>query len=861
MPARRTISNSFTVTTVEDGVSYVIEWTDINGTTTSIPCFSNGYAKMKGAVGSDPWIRAQLYKRDGSGALSPCAMPVVRMRTYLADGTEVISQGWWPATASNTSYYIIETYESDYATHIKYVVEFLDQANNVVATSSICRTLDGEAGAAGKDGFYPPQYTEEFYAYSDDVSTADVYTAPNISGSWSSSIPNKGSFPYLWKKVIRYTLVSGANPPAYQGHTPEYYRLNGENGTRIDPRGTVAAVIDYVDTTRPPGADEGEYGVTLNSRNLYKMQNGNWVLVKECAVDANLIEKGNSDLMFWDAGMQTWDWTSGTVTAGDSYINDEDGHLWQYSQEASDWLDFGQFKGDPGKTYYTHIAWAVNVTIGNPGTPYPGCTNHPNGSNISGATITPDPNAVQPYMGYRIDEIAGSDSNVWLSYTWQYIKGAKGDRGKDGRFYYYGGLFDKNANEPLFKVNDSVTPYFNTGTEQAPVYHVLLPAVNPPNGEASMKYMWDVMTESTGGQKSFDNDPWKVMYDDFKYIITEAIFGKYAQFGSAIINGDWMLSTCGVIYDRNGNGHTIDDTHNWTDTGVTPNVLYTKDNAYMTFDPSHPNDSTPSAVNYRPNYCLNFKTGAIYENNAHIRGMVEAESGKIGGFVITGDALTNQTPNREGNGSVVQVKSNTYSATIGAIPLPEEVSDPLWGGRMSSEFVANDVDTLNVAIRAVARIAGGSRGFALHGQGHISTNGMVSGWMMQVKEIAANTASYISLQHGNVVLLKGVNSTTDAYAYLPTLSDVREFLRTGNEPFAVELTLLFGNSMTILGYNTSATYTGTDYPPHLRDNNFSDRKQRYVDYGRVVKYLLVWDGTDGHDHYNAWLVSYSEKGY
>ena len=37
------------------------------------------------------------------------------------------------------------------------------------------------------------------------------------------------------------------------------------------------------------------------------------------------------------------------------------------------------------------------------------------------------------------------------------------------------------------------------------------------------------------------------MTSDFKYIITEAIFGAYAHFGSFIINGDWLLSTNGKV--------------------------------------------------------------------------------------------------------------------------------------------------------------------------------------------------------------------------------------------------------------------------------------------------------------------------
>jgi len=40
---------------------------------------------------------------------------------------------------------------------------------------------------------------------------------------------------------------------------------------------------------------------------------------------------------------------------------------------------------------------------------------------------------------------------------------------------------------------------------------------------------------------------WVKIQSDFKYIITEAVFGDYAQLGSFIINGDWFISKEGKL--------------------------------------------------------------------------------------------------------------------------------------------------------------------------------------------------------------------------------------------------------------------------------------------------------------------------
>ena len=106
--------------------------------------------------------------------------------------------------------------------------------------------------------------------------------------------------------------------------------------------------------------------------------------------------------------------------------------------------------------------------------------------------------------------------------------GGTGPRGKIGRFFYYAQEWS-NSDTISYTVSDAEAPYF--------LYNYNYWVFNPTaNGTYTMAEM---------GTPSSSSANWQIMTSDFKYIITEAIFGDYAHFGSAIINGDWMLSTHG----------------------------------------------------------------------------------------------------------------------------------------------------------------------------------------------------------------------------------------------------------------------------------------------------------------------------
>ena len=211
-------------------------------------------------------------------------------------------------------------------------------------------------------------------------------------------------------------------------------------------------------------------------------------------------------------------------------------------------------------------------------------------------------------------------------------KGDKGDRGKIGRFFYFGGVWENIAPDKSFDLNDAQAPYFQHTVDGQKRYHVFNPQTNQTGGTITKAQMWATSSD-------WNNEPWEVMTNDFDYLITKAIFGSYAQFGSAIINGDWLLSTNGTINgDAYNNG-----------------ALYNNSPAYTWFDPQYPNKSvntthnvngkTWTGYNFVPNYAVDLLTGATYQQNAFVKGHVEATSGSFENISATNSTFENIVAN------------------------------------------------------------------------------------------------------------------------------------------------------------------------------------------------------------------------
>ena len=268
--------------------------------------------------------------------------------------------------------------------------------------------MDGEDGL---DGESAPFYTREWYAWSNVVSTASATESPFESqepySGWSTSIPNQGSDAYLWKKIVTYTW--NAITRTYIAGIPQYFRMSGTNGTSISVKGNVTYAYDSV-SDFPSPQDTSAKAVAKTSNTIYT-------------------RTYYSQSYHWTANGNASDGDAYTVDSGSFGGKSLTNHLIMWSSEANEWIDLGQFKGESGVTYYTHIAWATSVTLSQSELPIPsGQTNRPNAlaANISGFSITPLSGVSYAWMGYLIDTNS-SDSQVKQNYTWQRNKGEKGD--------------------------------------------------------------------------------------------------------------------------------------------------------------------------------------------------------------------------------------------------------------------------------------------------------------------------------------------------------------------------------------------------------------------------------------------------
>ena len=247
-------------------------------------------------------------------------------------------------------------------------------------THTITRLQDGDNGISVES------YIESQEAWGDSTTT------PPQSG-WSDSTPTKNG-KYLWRRSRKMVLDStGAayEPDSDDGDHDgvadgewKYQRLSGTDGTSINTRGRVA------DANKRGGI--GGSSTTLNS--------------------------GEAELI---------NGTTITMSDGDSVVQQDDGHLYQWITEGGgQWLDLGQFKGDPGITYFTHIAWADSVSGTFSGSVPAGQISTPNKGVVGNFSIAPQDG--YDWMGLLINQTESDPtSSSKTYYTWQYAKGAKGD--------------------------------------------------------------------------------------------------------------------------------------------------------------------------------------------------------------------------------------------------------------------------------------------------------------------------------------------------------------------------------------------------------------------------------------------------
>lgn len=299
------------------------------------------------------------------------------------------------------------------------------------------------------------------------------------------------------------------------------------------------------------------------------------------------------------------------------------------------------------------------------------------------------------------------------------------------RFYYYAGEW-VNDNLKGSVVTDLEAPFFSYTDGQGNVSYWVF------NPQENGLYSWSEMgapRESTTSNPS----AWVRMVSEFKYMITQAIFGEYAQFGSAIINGDWLLSTHGK---RNGQDSQ----------------------QYTYFDPQDPMGEISG--NFAPNFCVDLLTGKIY-----------AMSGSVGGFAIDDLNLVNTNYDA---GISISNQYNTKSVQIGAGAQDEKTGRPvpLVAKMTDSNITAGD-RPYNTAMYLIARNA--LYNYAFHGVGNGVLNGYIQGYLVAGLSGTHDPSSpssqpiQIKLSNGMVQTINSVSFNNSEF-YLPRIQEVLDTL-------------------------------------------------------------------------------------
>lgn len=308
-----------------------------------------------------------------------------------------------------------------------------------------------------KDGVSVQSYIKTWEAWSDSESdpTIDVST-------WGESTPAKTK-KYLWRRSLLMTLnaagtdyegaLNSQNQPDYK-----YQMLSGTDGTSIKPKGNVIYVASSSGSLPSSNVAANSLAIVVSSQKLYKYNSG-WSQVSANSADGDCYV------------------VTGECTYGGENVK---GFMFMWSDESGAWIPLGQFKGEEGVTYYTHIAWTDDVDTAHPwtGDLPAGQTSTPSVSSASYVGGTNGHFSVSPQEGYDWMGICinttktDPPSSQRHYYTWKYTKGERGVDASDREWIYLQSDSATAPNIPASSgtgtVNGVATAYANTVDDWVP---------------------------------------------------------------------------------------------------------------------------------------------------------------------------------------------------------------------------------------------------------------------------------------------------------------------------------------------------------------------------------------------------------
>ncbi len=300
-------------------------------------------------------------------------------------------------------------------------------------------------------------------------------------------------------------------------------------------------------------------------------------------------------------------------------------------------------------------------------------------------------------QGYAYVDQESDDANAPFAEVTAYIIAGsfmsmpESSRGKTGRFFYYAGVW-ANSSAASFAVSDAQAPYFSYTPSGGNVgYYVFNPE---ENGTYTMADM---------GTPDPNNDPnWEKMTDDFKYIMTEALFTDFALLGGFVVSGDYMFSQYGRVrrwFDdsitQGANPYTDEYNNVWNRVVVGSISRYIYElvidrKNFLVESPSGDTavaytyflgiDSTPTTIDtdyieFFPNYCVNMAAGQSVMKEASIEGILDARALATGISVIGTEASRNTYYNeseKRCSATVIFRIPNSTSQYAATVSIPSE---------------------------------------------------------------------------------------------------------------------------------------------------------------------------------------------
>ena len=337
---------------------------------------------------------------------------------------------------------------------------------------------------------------------------------------------------------------------------------------------------------------------------------------------------------------------------------------------------------------------------------------------------------------------------------------------------------------------------------------------------------WEMLREST-----------KAIIENLGDEIREVVFGSDGE-GGTLSSGMMTLKGMSNVMTRwfKENGDLVDNGLLTTDKAST---LYSKlvdadgkivseanVSTYVTKDKNGVLESgvtiNANKINFIGMTIINEKfwvdvNGVVYMNEANVSGTINATSGKIAGFSISGNGLVNTGFN---NDAYVLFRNDTYNtfAGIGGNVLPLSS-----GMRAVARFENHDKTNqwglgYNVAVIMSAMNSDYNLAFAGNGNGFL--DGYIAGFGFQEKTCDKENTCFILHPKESLLFIVDVTKQKASIG-LPSLSEIRMMLGVGeNDEFAVPIEIIIKTcpdddhgGTFIYGKNDRVKGMNTDYYP------------------------------------------------